>query len=68
MRVHAQTALFEAGKVLFPNSAPWLAELERELLSFPGAQFDDQVDSVVQALDYATKELSSLTTWAALGR
>lgn len=32
------------GKVKFPRNAPWLAELERELLTFPVGVNDDQVD------------------------
>ncbi len=52
MRLHAQTAQFESGRVLLPNIAPWLAEYVRELTTFPGTKFDDQVDSTTQALDY----------------
>ena len=33
------------GKVLFPERAPWLAEFERELLSFDAGKHDDQVDA-----------------------
>jgi predicted phage terminase large subunit-like protein len=51
-RASAVTAFFEAGKVLFPEGAPWLADLEDELASFPGAVHDDIVDSVSQALNY----------------
>ena len=29
-----------------PNSAPWLAEFQRELLSFPAGKHDDQVDAL----------------------
>ena len=34
-----------------PENAPWLADLEDELASFPGGMFDDQVDCIVQALN-----------------
>jgi len=54
MRVHAQSAVFENGRVLLPTDAPWLTEYVRELTTFPGAKFDDQVDSTMQALDYLT--------------
>lgn len=37
---------FESGSVLFPQSAPWLSEFESELLAFPNAAHDDQVDVV----------------------
>ena len=52
MRLYAQTARFEGGRVFLPNSAAWLAEYVRELTSFPGTKFDDQVDSTTQALDH----------------
>ena len=67
MRLHAQTAHFEAGKVLLPSKAVWLDEYVRELTSFPGVKFDDQVDSTTQALDHLHR-YRSLDIWARLGR
>ena len=52
LRLYAQTAEFESGRVLLPRSAPWLDEYVRELTSFPGSKYDDQVDSTTQALDH----------------
>ena len=52
MRLHAQTAAFENGRVLLPARAPWLSDYINELISFPGSRHDDQVDSTTQALDY----------------
>lgn len=49
-RLASVTPLFEAGKVFFPTYASWLAELEVELLSFPNAVHDDQVDTISQFL------------------
>lgn len=58
MRLHAQTALFENGRVRLPSRAPWLLEYVNELTSFPGSRYDDQVDSTTQALDHLrTKKL-----------
>lgn len=51
-RAHFQTPKFQSGRVLFPSSAPWLSDLETELLAFPAGRHDDQVDSIVQALGY----------------
>lgn len=51
-RALIQTAKFESRRVLFPKRAPWLSELEAELLSFPGGRHDDQVDSITQMLGY----------------
>lgn len=44
------SAKFEAGQVFLPERAPWLADFETELFSFPGSRHDDQCDSVSQAL------------------
>jgi predicted phage terminase large subunit-like protein len=65
LRLHAQTALFESGRVLLPVTAPWLEEYVRELTSFPGGKYDDQVDSTTQALDYMKKN-SGLGVWERL--
>jgi len=65
LRLHAQTALFESGRVLLPNSAVWLDEYVRELTSFPGGKHDDQVDSTTQALDYL-KRNAVLGVWLKL--
>ena len=51
-RLYVHEAKFEAGLVLFPKGAPFLPELEAELLTFPQGKTDDQVDSVSQALSY----------------
>ena len=52
VRASRQSATFESQRVLFPRSAPWLSELEAELLAFPNGKHDDQVDSITQALAY----------------
>jgi predicted phage terminase large subunit-like protein len=54
MRLRAQTAKIEGGFVLFPNEAHWLDDYLRELVSFPNAKNDDQVDSTVFALAWST--------------
>jgi predicted phage terminase large subunit-like protein len=41
---------FEAGAVFFPEKGSWLSSLMAELLGFPNVKYDDQVDSVSQAL------------------
>ena len=53
MRMEAQTPRFEAGHVLLPKEAPWLADFLNELLAFPHGRHDDQVDSVSQFLKWA---------------
>jgi len=50
MRLYAQTALFENGRVLLPRKAAWLLDYVGELISFPGSKYDDQVDSTVSGV------------------
>jgi predicted phage terminase large subunit-like protein len=61
-RLYVNTAKFESGRVLFPSGAPFLAQLEAELLTFPQGKNDDQVDSISQALSY---QLGYDTTYSA---
>lgn len=49
-RMAVASAKFEAGQVFLPEQAPWLADLEAELFAFPGSKYDDQCDSISQAL------------------
>ena len=55
-RAYAVTPLFEAGNVFLPppGMAPWVSELQAELLQFPSAAHDDQVDALTQALRMLT--------------
>ena len=51
-RMSVQSARIEAGHVLIPQSAPWLGEFQREILAFPHGRYDDQIDSLSQALGW----------------
>jgi predicted phage terminase large subunit-like protein len=51
-RMSIQSAKFESGQVFLPTAASWLDDLELELFSFPGGRYDDQIDSISQALAY----------------
>lgn len=62
MRAAGQTAKIEAGAINLPRSAPWLADLKVELLSFPRGKHDDQVDSIVQALAWNDQRLAQHRT------
>lgn len=50
-RMAVASAKFEAGQVFLPEGASWLADLESELFAFPGGRYDDQCDSISQALE-----------------
>jgi predicted phage terminase large subunit-like protein len=69
MRLVAQTDLFENGLVFLPLQAPWLNDYLQELISFPGAKYDDQVDSTAQALAHLRENGNkNLQMWEKLGR
>ncbi len=55
-RAISATARCQAGRVYLPADAPWLHDLETEMLSFPVGEHDDFVDT----LAYAAIELSSV--------
>lgn len=61
MRLMAQTAAIENGFVLFPTEALWLREYLNELLAFPAAKYDDQVDSTAQALKWVANYVEPAT-------
>jgi predicted phage terminase large subunit-like protein len=63
-RMAIASAKFEAGQVYFPERASWLSDLEAELFAFPVSRYDDQVDSISQALNH---EVSTLWLWKRLG-
>ncbi|MBB4051271.1 putative phage terminase large subunit-like protein [Devosia subaequoris] len=52
-RFEAQTARLATGNYLLPIEASWLTDLRRELLAFPNGRYDDQVDSLVQFLEWS---------------
>jgi predicted phage terminase large subunit-like protein len=51
-RAVGQTGKIEAGRVLFPKEAPWLDSFRHEITVFPNGRHDDQVDSMVQFLEW----------------
>jgi predicted phage terminase large subunit-like protein len=51
-RMSRQQGRFEAGRILLPKEAPWLADFENELLAFPGGRYDDQVDALLLFLEW----------------
>lgn len=52
MRMHGHTASLEAGKLLLPKSAAWLDDFLVEILAFPNAAHDDQVDALSQLMTW----------------
>ena len=62
-RLSVESAKFKSGQVYFPERAPWLAELEAELFSFPQSRHDDQVDSISQALANAKSGYDTTMSW-----
>jgi len=52
-RLSGVSAMIEEGAVSLPSEAVWLAGFKSELLGFPNARHDDQVDAFSQLLGWA---------------
>ncbi|GJD63987.1 phage terminase large subunit [Methylobacterium frigidaeris] len=52
-RFEGQTGHLETGRYLLPRQAPWLEAFRREVLAFPRGRYDDQVDSLVQFVEWS---------------
>ena len=55
--------LFESGKIKLPQGAPWIADYERELLTFPESRHDDMVDATTQFLNWALVRERQQESW-----
>lgn len=51
-RLDAASSMMEAGDLLLPGEAPWLANFKAELLGFPSTRHDDQVDAISQLMNW----------------
>lgn len=49
-RAAVESVKIEQGRVYLPKQADWLESFETEIVQFPNARYDDQVDSMVQFL------------------
>lgn len=67
-RAQAVTPLFESGNVYLPDPAmhPWVNDLTAELLSFPSAKHDDQVDALAYALRELAGGQNGMSAWLKL--
>ena len=51
-RVHAASPMIESGRVWIPKNKKWSDDLLQEMLRFPNAAHDDQVDAMTMAIHY----------------
>jgi len=51
-RVHAASPMIESGRVWIPSQKKWADDLMEELIRFPNAAHDDQVDAMTMAIHY----------------
>lgn len=58
-RLDAVAPLFSGRNIWFPDGsiAPWIHDYVEELVGFPNAANDDQVDATTQALDYVKQRI-----------
>lgn len=60
MRAHSVSSTIENGFVHIPAQADWIPEYIHEIASFPRGRYDDQVDSMSQALDWSKQGMACL--------
>jgi predicted phage terminase large subunit-like protein len=63
-RLAGVTAMIEAGQLRLPTEANWLADFKQELLAFPSAKHDDQVDALSQLLSGLAQETTKTQYFA----
>jgi predicted phage terminase large subunit-like protein len=66
-RAHAVSPLVESGRVVLPTEAAWLSDFLEEVISFPSAPHDDQVDALTQALSYLRGSFFDSADWQRTG-
>jgi predicted phage terminase large subunit-like protein len=59
-RFYQIVPIIESGRVFLPHQASWLNDFEYEVMIFPEARHDDQVDSMVQYLQWTRKISDSI--------
>lgn len=67
VRVQAIAPIIEAGNFYLPSRATWVEPFVTQCALFPAAKNDDMIDSVSQALNWATRRPSFGTTTATYG-
>ena len=55
-RFSAICPMIEAGQLLLPTEAPWLADFKSEILGFPNARHDDQADALAQLMIWVGRQ------------
>jgi predicted phage terminase large subunit-like protein len=55
-RARGVSPMVEQGRLFLPQEAQWLGEFKSELLGFPNVRYCDQVDALVQLLDWLRNE------------
>jgi len=56
--------MIEAGDLLLPIEAPWLPTFKAELLGFPSARHDDQVDAFSQLMNWVDGQYEEVSIGA----
>lgn len=59
-RLEAASSMIEAGDLILPKEAPWLAAFKAELLGFPSTRNDDQVDALSQLMNWVDERQGSV--------
>jgi predicted phage terminase large subunit-like protein len=63
-RMNAPSLKIESGQVYVPEWTNWLEEFRAEVLQFPNGRYDDQIDSMSQALNWLDRRPEKDITWS----
>ncbi len=63
VRLSIVSPMFERGEIFVPENAHWLMDFLDEILRFPQANFDDQIDSVTQYLNWHRNRAKTQFEW-----
>jgi predicted phage terminase large subunit-like protein len=55
-RVMGVSSMIQAGRLFLPRSTHWVGDFTAELVGFPGAAHDDQVDALTQLLSWVQEK------------
>ncbi len=62
-RANSVAPMVESGRVLLPDSAPWLPDFLDEICGFPASPHDDMVDAMSQGLGWLRENTGAWIAW-----
>ena len=58
-RMYGVSGQIEAGALMLPEDASWLAEFVRRIIGFPGCRYNDQADALTQLMNWVLQSYNA---------